>query len=67
MLAMFIPLVVLYEISIPLARMVQPKKKIGVRAAKMPATTTPIEPSRRPPEPAARPARPSSSTMKSHG
>jgi sec-independent protein translocase protein TatC len=27
MLAMFIPLVVLYEISIPLARMVQPKKE----------------------------------------
>jgi sec-independent protein translocase protein TatC len=27
MLAMFIPLVVLYEISIPLARMVQPKRK----------------------------------------
>jgi Sec-independent protein secretion pathway component TatC len=27
MLAKFIPLVVLYEASIPLARMVQPKKK----------------------------------------
>ena len=28
MLAMFIPLVVLYEISIPIARMVQPKREV---------------------------------------
>jgi Sec-independent protein secretion pathway component TatC len=32
MLAMFIPLLVLYELSIPVARLVQPKRQAGADA-----------------------------------